>query len=432
MAAPVGGPRTGLSRNDASARQVPDGMLASMTATRRRRGERATTRSARITHVTTAPDQAPVIGPADRPEQIRNRRLPRLARHTITLSDGHEVGVAVCGRGVPLVLVHGFTAEGMLYAQTLSRLVQSGFRVVAIDTAGHGGTLGLPTGGASLEQYTRLLARVLDELGIKRAVLVGHSMGGRLVTELAAQEPDRAIAVVLLDAIVGDTWDRMVNLFRVAPPLLAGVGGALAVDCVTTVPLLRDPAQARKLGRLLVPVIAGHARRPWRMAGPAVSIMRSRGSGWMLDKIAEEEIPLVVIHGERDVAVPLQTAKDAARRGHGTLVTVLKGAHSWLLRDPRTLPAILDALIASDVGDAITTRIAHDLGLASAGYLDTVDLDDIDAAFLEPGARLLELSPPFEVPDQMPRQDRPRYRWTLDETHQVLGGLPDNVTRLRA
>ena len=101
--------------------------------------------------------------------------------------------------------------------------------------------------------------------------------------------------------------------------------GSWSLDTVTTVPLFRDPAQARKLGRLLAPVVAGHVRRPWRMMGPAVSIMRSRGSGWMLDRIAEEGIPLVVIHGERDVAVPMATARDAARRGDGTLVTVAEG-----------------------------------------------------------------------------------------------------------
>lgn len=414
-------------------------MLAAVTTTRRRgrRGDGGPL-EARITHVETAPDQAPVIGPADRPEQIRARRLPRLARHTITLSDGHQVGVAVCGRGVPLVLVHGFSAEGMLYAQTLSRLVDAGFRVVAIDTAGHGGTLGLPTGGDSLEHYTRLLARVLDELGIRRAVLAGHSMGGRLVTELAAQEPDRAIAVVLLDAIVGDTWDRMVNLFRVAPPLLVGVGGVLVLDTVTTLPLLRDPAQARKLGRLVAPVVVGHVRRPWRMLGPAVSILRSRGSGWMLDRIAEERIPLVVIHGERDVAVPMATARDAARRGDGTLVTVQKAGHSWLLRDPRTLPAILDALIASGVGQDILARVADDLGYESPGYLDQASLDDLDAVYLEPDAPLLDLSPPFEAPDVMPRQDRPRYRWSVDDPRPRAievdddDDLPDNVTRLHA
>ena len=54
--------------------------------------------------------------------------LPRLARHQITLDDGHKVGVAVCGRGVPLVVVHGFSAEGILYAQTLSRLVDLGLQ----------------------------------------------------------------------------------------------------------------------------------------------------------------------------------------------------------------------------------------------------------------------------------------------------------------
>jgi pimeloyl-ACP methyl ester carboxylesterase len=406
-------------------------------ATSRRRVKKADRdpQRARITHIETEADTAPVIGPAERPEQINSRRLPRLARHTITLSDGHEVGVAICGRGVPLVLVHGFSAEGMLYAQTLSRLVGAGFRVIAIDTAGHGGTLGLPTGGDSLEQYTRLLARVLDELGIKRAILAGHSMGGRLVTELAAQEPDRAIAVVLLDAIVGDTWDRMVNLFRVAPPLLAGVAGVLVVDTVTTIPLFRDPTQARKLGRLLAPVVAGHVRRPWRMMGPAVSIMRSRGSGWMLDRIAEEGIPLVVIHGQRDIAVPMATARDAARRGHGTLVTVEKAGHSWLLRDPRTLPAILDTLIASEVGDAIMTRVAADLGLPSPGFLPEASLDDLDDAYLEPDARLRAMTPPFETPDTMPRQDLPRYRWSFADhappTIEV-DDLPANVTRLRA
>src|SRR5689334_20467951 len=161
----------------------------------------------------------PIVGPTNTPIATGVGRLPmpRLARHSITLDDGHQVGVAVAGRGIPLVVVHGFSAEGILYAQTLSRLVDLGFTVIAIDTAGHGGTLGLPTGAVNLANYTDLLVRVLDHLGIEHAVLAGHSMGGRLVVELAAREPERAVAVILLDAIVGDTWDNMVNLFRLCP-----------------------------------------------------------------------------------------------------------------------------------------------------------------------------------------------------------------------
>src|SRR3954465_15572040 len=87
---------------------------------------------------------------------------PRLARHTLELEDGHHVRVAIAGRGVPLVVVHGFTAEGFLYAQTLSRLVSSGFKVIAIDVAGHGGTEGLRIGGGDLSSYADLLGRVVD------------------------------------------------------------------------------------------------------------------------------------------------------------------------------------------------------------------------------------------------------------------------------
>ena len=98
-----------------------------------------------------------IVGPRSDDSEVR----PRLARHQISLADGHQVGVAVCGRGVPIVLIHGFTAEGMLYAQTLSRIVAAGFKVVAIDTANHGSTQGLPTGGADFEAYSRLVGRVI-------------------------------------------------------------------------------------------------------------------------------------------------------------------------------------------------------------------------------------------------------------------------------
>ncbi len=102
----------------------------------------------------------PIAGPAFTPAGPTPVAAPRLARHTFTLSDGHRIGLAVSGRGVPLVVVHGFTAEGFLYAQTLSRLVTKGFAVVAIDMAGHGGTQGLPTRGLQLSAYADLLTHM--------------------------------------------------------------------------------------------------------------------------------------------------------------------------------------------------------------------------------------------------------------------------------
>ena len=85
-----------------------------------------------------ATDEFAEEGPESEAAPMRGRvPAPRLARHTVRLDDGHRVQVAVAGRGVPFVVVHGFSAEGLLYAQTLSRLVSSGFKVIAIDTAHH-------------------------------------------------------------------------------------------------------------------------------------------------------------------------------------------------------------------------------------------------------------------------------------------------------
>src|SRR3954463_1511265 len=86
----------------------------------------------------------PIIGPTTTPIAPEHGKvvLPRLVRHQITLEDGHQVGVAICGRGVPLVVVHGFSAEGILYAQTLSRLLHLGLKGRAHHPARHRGTPG--------------------------------------------------------------------------------------------------------------------------------------------------------------------------------------------------------------------------------------------------------------------------------------------------
>jgi pimeloyl-ACP methyl ester carboxylesterase len=331
-----------------------------------------------------------------------------LARHQIALSDGHMAGISVAGHGIPLVVVHGFSAEGFLYAQTLSRLVSMGFKVIAVDTAGHGNTQGLPYDGQDLTAYSELLGRIVDELGLEQYILAGHSMGGRLVTQLAADRPDQVIAVLLIDAIVGDTWDKMVYLFRMAPPLLAAVGAALAVDTASVLPLFRDPKQAAKLIRLVTPTLAGHVVRPWRLAGPMISILRSRSSRYVLNELAHREMPVFAIHGSHDLPVPLRTARETAARTHGTLVTVEKAGHSWILRDPETLPAIVGELMEGDLGVACAEALAR-RGVRRRNPTPAA----LEAACCAPDARILALTPHSDRTTTAGRHGRPRYSWTV-------------------
>ena len=284
---------------------------------------------------------------------------PRLASQRLTV-DGRRVGVAVGGHGIPLVLAGGLLLSGGLYVQTLSRLA-AGFRVVAVDVAGSG----VAGDGMGLDQYGRLLGRVLDELGILRAVLAGHSLGGRLVTELAATQPERVIAMLLVDAGVGAPWDALVRMVTWVPASVGMLGAMLLADTLGTVPLARDLGQAAKLSRLAVPVALGHLGAPWRLLGPGLSALYASASAPLLDRISLAGTPVVVIHGDRDLVVPLAAARDAARRTAAELVVVHGGTHSWLLQDPETLPAIVRELLAGDLGAACSRAVA-DAGLEPA------------------------------------------------------------------
>ena len=204
----------------------------------------------------------------------------------------------------------------------------------------------------------------------------------------------------------------MVSVFRFAPPTLAALGVALAVDTATTIPVFHSPRQATKLFRLLAPTVVGHLRRPWRLIGPGISLLRSGGTRDILDKLRAREVPVFVIHGDRDFGVPLRTAEDAVRRTGGCLVVVHGGTHAWLLRDPETLPAIVYELLGGQLG------VAQRSALREAGLEPgTASVDEVEAALYEPGALALELTPEpeLEAPDPGAQEDQrlPRYEWTV-------------------
>ena len=117
-------------------------------------------------------------------------------------------------------------------------------------------------------------------------------------------------------ATPGTAWSTCSGVF---PPLLAGDrrharGRHASPRC----PWFRDPRQAAKLGRLVGPTIVGHVRRPWRLLGPAVSILRSRGHPLDARRArATSRSRCSSIHGDRDFAVPLRHRQGRRPPGPG-------------------------------------------------------------------------------------------------------------------
>ena len=117
---------------------------------------------------------------------------------------GGELYYEAEGDGVPVVLVHGLALDARMWDDQVPALNDIA-RVVRYDVRGFGrSTRDADTSYSHADDLWRLL----DHLEIDKAVLVGLSMGGRIVLEATLAAPARVRALVLLDAVLdGVPWD---------------------------------------------------------------------------------------------------------------------------------------------------------------------------------------------------------------------------------
>ena len=98
------------------------------------------------------------------------------------------------GSGRPLVLVHGITESRRTWDPLLAPLIAAGYRVTAIDLRGHGDSSRTPP--YDLATLAGDLGAVLAHEGLDDALLVGHSLGGAVVSAYAAEGPCRGVVNV--------------------------------------------------------------------------------------------------------------------------------------------------------------------------------------------------------------------------------------------
>jgi 4,5:9,10-diseco-3-hydroxy-5,9,17-trioxoandrosta-1(10),2-diene-4-oate hydrolase len=110
---------------------------------------------------------------------------------------GHRLRYVRAGSGPPAVLVHGFASSLYTWKDVIPALAAR-HDVVALDLPGFGQSD--QPADLSFEDFPRAVLGLMERLGIRRAALVGNSMGGATAAVVAAQEPDRVTALVLIDA----------------------------------------------------------------------------------------------------------------------------------------------------------------------------------------------------------------------------------------
>src|SRR5262245_5401118 len=113
-------------------------------------------------------------------------------------SNGLRIRYVEAGAGVPVVLVHAYTRylESNWIAPGVFADLAKDYRVIAYDMPGHGKSEKSYESSAYRDMATDPI-RLMDHLGIKRAHLIGYSMGGGVVAKAAATHPERVMTVIL-------------------------------------------------------------------------------------------------------------------------------------------------------------------------------------------------------------------------------------------
>ena len=139
---------------------------------------------------------------ADRPfVECVQARLQRgdIAQEAISLLRPEQIHFRELGPrdGVPVILIHGLTGSLGTWDR-VAEFLSHNYRVIAYDQRGHGQT---PAVGENYSNATMAndLRGLLDLLGIQRAHIIGHSMGGRTAMQFARLFPDRVRSVVIED-----------------------------------------------------------------------------------------------------------------------------------------------------------------------------------------------------------------------------------------
>jgi len=263
---------------------------------------------------------------------------------------GRPVNVLDIGDGPAVVFLHGLSGCWQNWLENIPPLAAD-HRVIALDLPGFGESP-MPADAISVSA-TRIVAELLDELGVNDATIVGNSMGGFIGCEMAIRFPARVRRLVLV-AAAGLSLRHMRHerkrglRARSENILFFGLGWLAArTDLVV---------RSRRLRRAMLLLVAAH---PERLPGPLIA-EQAHGAGKpgfddaleamtaypIRDRLGEIRCPALIVWGEEDRLVPL---RDAAEFEwlilHARKVLYPDTGHMVMLEQPERFNADVRAFI---------------------------------------------------------------------------------------
>jgi len=238
------------------------------------------------------------------------------------------------GTGKPLVLVHGYPLDHSIWNEILPFL-ENDFDIILPDLRGFGQSDVVESQYKIADMATDI-AGLLDELGIEKIALVGHSMGGYVSLAFANAYPKRVLGLGLVASqVLADTPDRKQGRYEAAEEILKT--GVEPVAKAFSPKLTPD----KRVQAYVYGLIAG--QRPAGLAG-ALKAMAERDDSTSI--LSGFKFPVAIIHGDLDALIPIQRAQEIkAAIPHATLTELLGVGHMPMLEDPQATATALKNLL---------------------------------------------------------------------------------------
>ncbi len=244
----------------------------------------------------------------------------------------------------PVVLIHGSGGAIDWWDELTPLLTAQGRRVIAIDMLGYGGS-DKPASGYSIQSQAGLIAQVLSKLDVKRAAVVGHSLGGKVATALAEGSPDLVAGVAIIDTAPDSSYGGLSGGATVAKlPVIGPALWRLSPDFVVR----RNLKQAFAPGFDVPEQFVDDVRA---MTYPAYRDSASESDTYtdaepLNTRLGKLDLPLLVIFGEQEQLYPARESLSAYAAIPGVETVLIPDAgHSPNVETPEKVAVVLGRFV---------------------------------------------------------------------------------------